>query len=41
MMIINNKGHPEILDKEKYYYRRLISEIINIKSQKNTLNMQS
>jgi len=41
-----NKNHefdwdPEILDREKYYYRRLISETINIKSQKNTLNMQS
>jgi len=36
-----NLDHPEILDKEKYYYRRLISEMINIKSQKNTLNMQS
>jgi len=31
--------NPEILDREKY--RRLISEMINIKSQKNTLNMQS
>jgi len=36
-----NWNNPQILDKEKYYYRRLISEIINIKSQKNALNMQS
>jgi len=36
-----NWDNPEILDKEKYYYRRLISEMINIKSQKNVLNMQS
>jgi len=33
--------NPEILDREKYYYRRLISEMINIKLQKNALNMQS
>jgi len=33
--------NPEILDREKYYYRRLISEMINIKSQKNTINTQS
>jgi len=26
--------NSEILDREKYYYRRLISEMINIKSQK-------
>jgi len=32
---------PEILDKERYYYKRLISEVINIKSQRNALNMQS
>jgi len=25
--------NPTILDKEKYYYRRLISEMINIKTQ--------
>jgi len=36
-----NWDNPEILDKEKYYYRRLISEMINIISQKNALNMQS
>jgi len=36
-----NWDNPEILDKEKYYYRRLKSEMINIKSQKNALNMQS
>jgi len=29
-----NWNNPEILDKEKYYYRKLISEMINIKSQK-------
>jgi len=34
-------NNPEILDKEKYYYKRLISEMINIISQKNALNMQS
>jgi len=33
--------NPEILDREKYYCRRLISEMINIKLQKNTLNIQS
>jgi len=33
--------NPEILDKERYYYKRLISEMINIKSQRNALNMQS
>jgi len=32
---------PQILDKETYYYRRLISEMIHIKSQKNALNLQS
>jgi len=32
--------NPEILDKERYYYKRLISEMINIKSQRNALNMQ-
>jgi len=31
--------NPKILDKEKYYYKRLISEMINIKLQKNTLNL--
>jgi len=36
-----NWDNPEILDKEKYYYRRLISEMINIKSQKNALDMPS
>jgi len=35
-----NWDNPEILDKEKYC-RRLMSEMINIKSQKNALNMQS
>jgi len=33
--------NTEILDKERYYYKRLISEVINIKSQRNALNMQS
>jgi len=33
--------NPEILDKEKFYYKRMISEMINIKSQRNALNMQS
>jgi len=36
-----NWDNPDILDKEKYYYKRLISEMINIKSQKNALNIQS
>jgi len=30
-----------LLDKERYYYKRLISKMINIKSQRNALNMQS
>jgi len=29
--------NPKIMDKRKQYYRRLISEIINIKSQKNAI----
>jgi len=33
--------NPKILDREKYYYKRLVSEMINIKSQKNSLNMQT
>jgi len=33
--------NPIILDKEKQYYRRLISEMINIKTQNNTINLQS
>jgi len=36
-----NWENPIILDKEKQYYRRLISEIINIKTQNNTINLQS
>jgi len=32
--------NPIILDKEKHYYKRLILEMINIKSQKNVLNLQ-
>jgi len=34
-------NNPKILDKEKYYYKRLISEMINIKLQKNALNLQT
>jgi len=30
-----------ILDKEEKYYKRLISEMINIKSHKNAINLQS
>jgi len=33
--------NPMILDKEKYYFRRLTSEMINIKIQKNPINLQS
>jgi len=33
--------NPTILDKEKQYYRRLISEMINIKTHNNTINLQS
>jgi len=33
--------NPVILDNEKQYYKRLISEMINIKTQKNTINLQS
>jgi len=33
--------NAKILDKEKYYYKRLISEMINIKLQKDTLNLQT
>jgi len=33
--------NPKILDKEKFYFKRLISEMINIKSQKKALNIQS
>jgi len=33
--------NPVILDKEEKYYKRLISEMINIKSQKNAINLQS
>jgi len=31
--------NPKIVDKEKQYYGRLISEMINIKSQKNAINL--
>jgi len=30
-----------ILDKDKHYYRRLVSEMIHIKSQSNVLNLQN
>jgi len=33
--------NPKILDKEKFYFKRLVSEMINIKSQKKALNIQS
>jgi len=33
--------NPKIVDKEKRYYRRLISEMINTKSQKNAINLQA
>jgi len=33
--------NPKILDREKFYYKRLISEMINIKTQNNALNLQS
>jgi len=36
-----NWDNPKILDREKIYYRRLISEMINIKTQNNGLNLQS
>jgi len=32
---------PKILDKDKLYYRRLISEMIYIKSHNNAINLQS
>jgi len=32
---------PIILDKERFYYRRLTSEMINIKTQTNPINLQS
>jgi len=32
--------NPKILDKEKHYQKRFISEMINIKSQKNAFNLQ-
>jgi len=35
------RKNPIILDKEKQYYRRLVSEMIHIKSQKNPLNLQN
>jgi len=34
-------NNPTILDKEKQYYRRLISEMINIKIHSGTINLQS
>jgi len=33
--------NPKILDKEKHYQIRLMSEMTNIKSQKNAINLQS
>jgi len=33
--------NPIILDKEKQYYRRLVSEMIHIKLQNNPLNLQN
>jgi len=33
--------NPMVLDRDKFYYRRLISEMINIKTQNNALNLQS
>jgi len=33
--------NPSILDRENKYYKRLISEMINIKTQKNAINLQS
>jgi len=33
--------NPTIVDKEKFYYRRLTSEMIHIKLQNNLLNLQS
>jgi len=33
--------NPTILDKEQRYYRRLISEMISIKTHSNTINLQS
>jgi len=33
--------NPIILDKEKQYYKRLISEMIYIKLQNNSLNLQT
>jgi len=33
--------NPTILDKEKFYYRRLTSEMIHIKLQNNPINLQS
>jgi len=33
--------NPEILDQEQNYYKRIISEMIHIKSQKNSINLNS
>jgi len=33
--------NPKILDIEKHYNKRLLSEMINIKAQKNTINLQT
>jgi len=34
-------ANPKILDIEKHYNKRLLSEMINIKAQKNTINLQT
>jgi len=36
-----DRDNPETVDKEKQYYRKLIFEMINIKSQKNAINLQA
>jgi len=33
--------NPSILDKEKLYYKRLISEMVHIKTHNNSINLQS
>jgi len=33
--------NPKILDIEQHYHKRLISEMMNIKTQKKTINLQS
>jgi len=36
-----NWANPAILDIEKHYNKRLLSEMINIKTQKKTINLQT